>query len=142
MVKISTHLHFNGNTKEAFDFYKSVFGGEFTNVMKFKDVPGFTVSESEAGKIMHIALPLSKDYVLVANDVPEQLLKDKVFVVGNNIDLVATVDSKEEADRVFAGLSAGGVVEASMADAFWGDYFGMLIDKFGINWMVTFPKKG
>jgi PhnB protein len=137
MAKVTPYLHFNGNAQEAFDFYKSVFGGEFTTIMKMKDVPGSGASGAEGEKIMNITLPLGKDHALMASDVPEHLLKEKVFTVGNNLDLSVSLDTKEEAELVFAGLSAGGVVEMSMADG--GGNFGMLVDKFGINWMVSFP---
>lgn len=141
MVKVNPYFHFDGNAEEAMNFYKSVFGGEFAMQMRFKDVPGFQGDAGEGDKFMHLALPLSKDNVLMASDVPEEMKKNATYTVGNNLDLSISTESKEEADRIFAGLSAGGTIELAMTDQFWGDYFGMLKDKYGMSWMVSFSKQ-
>lgn len=137
MALINPHINFNGNAEEAFTFYKSVFGGEFTKVMRFKELssPEFTVSETEANKIMHIALPIGAN-VLMGNDVPEFM--GKVSEAENRSKISISAQSREEADKIFAGLSAGGTVEMPMSDSPWGSYFGMFRDKYGIEWMVDF----
>ncbi len=140
MAQINPYINFNGNTEEAFNFYKSVFGGEFTKIMRFKDFsnPEFQVSESEANKIMHIALPIGKN-VLMANDVPEILGLTNENENRSKISISA--ESKEEADKLFIGLSAGGTVEMPITDSPWGSYFGMFRDKYGIEWMVDYDSK-
>jgi len=137
MALINPHINFNGNAEEAFTFYKSVFGGEFTKVMRFKELssPEFTVSESEANKIMHIALPIGVN-VLMGNDIPEFM--GKVSETENRSKISISAQSREEADKIFVGLSAGGTVEMPMSDSPWGSYFGMFRDKYGIEWMVDF----
>jgi len=137
MVQINPHINFNGNAEEAFNFYKSVFGGEFTKVIRFKDLssPEFTVPENEANKIMHIALPIGKNY-LMANDVPEFMGRTNENEHRSKIAI--SVDSKEEADKLFNGLSVGGQIEMPIAESPWGTYFGMFRDKYGIEWMVDF----
>jgi PhnB protein len=137
MAQINPHINFNGNAEEAFTFYKSVFGGEFLKIIRFKDISGpeFQVAENEANKIMHIALPIGKN-VLMANDVPEFMGRTNENENRSKISLSA--ESKEEADRLFYGLSAGGNVEAPIGDSPWGTYFGMFRDKYGIEWMVDF----
>ena len=140
MALINPYLNYNGNAEEAFNFYKSVFGGEFANVLRFKDLPNpeFPVSEKEANKIMHIALPIGKN-VLMANDVPENM--GKVNENENRSKISISAESREEADKLFNGLSEGGTVEMPIADSPWGSYFGMFRDKFGIEWMVDFDPK-
>ena len=140
MALINPHINFNGNAEEAFTFYKSVFGGEFANVIRFKDMASadFAVSENEANKIMHIALPIGKN-VLMANDVPESM--GRTNEAENRSKISISTESKEEADKLFNGLSAGGQVEMPMADSPWGSYFGMFRDKYGIEWMVDFDPK-
>jgi len=140
MAQINPHINFNGNAEEAFTFYKSVFGGEFATIMYFKDLssPEFPVAENEAYKIMHIALPIGKN-VLMANDVPEIL--GRVNENENRSKISISAESKEEANRLFNGLSEGGKIEMPMADSPWGSYFGMFRDKFGIEWMVDFDPK-
>ena len=137
MAQINPYINFNGNTEEAFNFYKSVFGGEFAKVMRFKDMqsPEFPVAENEAEKIMHIALPIGKS-VLMANDVPESMGKTNENENRSKISISA--ESKEEADKLFNGLSAGGQIEMPITDSPWGSYFGMFRDKYGIEWMVDF----
>ena len=140
MAQINPHINFNGNAEEAFTFYKSVFGGEFAMIIRFKDMssPEFPVADNEANKIMHIALPVGKN-VLMANDVPEFLGRTNEHENRSKISISA--ESKEEADKLFNGLSEGGQVEMTIADSPWGSYFGMFRDKFGIEWMVDFDPK-
>ena len=136
MASLNPYLHFNGNCETAFNFYQSVFGGEYANTMRFKDVPAeFQIPASDAEKIMHIALPLSNGSVLMGGDVPSHM---DAAITGSNVDISISAQSKEEADRLFNGLAASGNAMMPMADAFWGSYFGMLTDKFGINWMVSY----
>jgi len=140
MVLINPHINFNGNAEEAFNFYKSVFGGEFAKIMRFKELssPEFPVAEKEANKIMHIALPIGKNS-LMANDVPEFM--GRVNENENRSKISISTESREEADKLFNGLSAGGQIEMPIADSPWGSYFGMFRDKFGIEWMVDFDPK-
>jgi PhnB protein len=137
MANINPHINFNGNAEEAFNFYKSVFGGEFARVMRFKDLASaeFPVAENEENKIMHIALPIGKN-VLMANDVPEIL--GRTNENENRSKIVISAESMEEADKLFHGLSAGGQIEMPISDSPWGSYFGMFRDKYGIEWMVDF----
>ncbi|UFH34641.1 VOC family protein [Flavobacterium acetivorans] len=137
MALINPYLNYNGNAEEAFNFYKSVFGGEFAKVMRFKDLVNeeFPIAENEGNKIMHIALPIGKN-VLMANDVPESM--GRVNENENRSKISVSAESKEEADRLFSGLSAGGQIEMPIMDSPWGSYFGMFRDKFGIEWMVDF----
>jgi PhnB protein len=142
MALINPHINFNGNAEEAFTFYKSVFGGEFAQIIRFKDLssPEFPVAETEteANKIMHIALPIGKN-ILMANDVPESMGRTNENENRSKISISA--ESKEEADKLFNGLSAGGQIEMPIADSPWGSYFGMFRDKYGIEWMVDFDPK-
>ena len=137
MALINPHINFNGNAEEAFNFYKSVFGGEFATIVRFKDLssPEYPVAENDANKIMHIALPIGENS-LMANDVPESM--GPVNENENRSKIVINAESREEADKLFSGLSAGGSVEAPIGDSPWGSYFGMFRDKFGIEWMVDF----
>jgi PhnB protein len=138
MKTINPWINFNGNAEEAFTFYKSVFGGEFTKIIRFKDIasPEFPVSDEDAEKIMLIALPIGTENVLMANDVPSFL--GTVNEQENRSKILVSVESKEEADAIFTGLSAGGQVEAPIGEGLWGTYFGMFRDKYGIEWMVEF----
>jgi len=141
MAFINPHINFNGNAEEAFNFYKSVFGGEFTSIIRFKDIssPEFPVAEKEANKIMHIALPIGKN-ILMANDVPESM--GSVNENENRSKISISAESREEADKLFYGLSASGNIEMPIGDSPWGSYFAMFRDKYGIEWMVDFaPKK-
>ena len=140
MALINPHINFNGNAEEAFNFYKSVFGGEFTIFMRFKDMasPEYPVAENEENKIMHIALPIGKNY-LMANDVPESM--GRTNENENRSKIVISAESIEEADRLFSGLSAGGQIEGPIGDSPWGSYFGCFRDKYGIEWMVVFDPK-
>jgi PhnB protein len=140
MALINPHINFNGNAEEAFLFYKSVFGGEFAKIIRFKDIssPEYPIAENEANNIMHIALPIGKN-VLMANDVPE--IMGKVDENENRSKISVSAESREEADKIFNGLSAGGNIEVPIDDSPWGSYFGMFRDKFGIEWMVDFDPK-
>jgi len=141
MATINPSINFNGNAFEAFTFYKSVFGGEFTNVTRLKEMenPGFEVTEVDADKLMHISLSIGKN-VLMGNDVPSFM--GKVNEMENRSKISVNCDSKEEADKIFNGLSVDGTVEFPMGDSPWGSYFGMFRDKYGIVWMVDFnPNK-
>jgi PhnB protein len=137
MPQINPHINFNGNAEEAFNFYKSVFGGEFAKVMRFKDLASdeFPVAAHEANKIMHIALPIGNN-VLMANDVPEIL--GRTNENENRSKIVISASSKEEADHLFNGLSAGGQIEMPISESPWGSYFGMFRDKYGIEWMIDY----
>lgn len=141
MPQINPYIHFNGNAEEAFNFYKSVFGGEFITLLRFKDFsnPEYPMPESEANKIMHIALPIGKTNVLMGSDTPASLGTHNENETRSKISISAA--SKEEADKLFIGLSAGGNVEMPIDDAPWGSYFGMFRDKYGVEWMVDFNKK-
>jgi len=138
MTKLNTYLNFAGNTEEAFNFYKSVFGGEFKTIMRFKDMPmeGVKIPKKDENKIMHIGLPIGKDEVLMASDSLESL--GQKLIKGNNVYVSVHPDSKEEADRIFKALSAGGSVEMQIANQPWGDYWGSFKDKFGVLWMVDY----
>ena len=140
MALINPHINFNGNAEEAFNFYKSVFGGEFTVIKRFKDIssPENPVSENEANKIMHIALPIGKNF-LMANDVPESM--GRANENENRSKIFISAESKEEADKLFSGLSAGGTIEVPISDSSLGPCFGMFRDKYGIEWMVDFDPK-
>jgi PhnB protein len=140
MALINPHINFNGNAEEAFLFYQSVFGGEFVQIMRFKDLASeeFPVPESETNKIMHIALPIGTN-ILMGNDVPESM--GRVNENENRSKIAITAGSREEADKLFNGLSAGGTVEYPMSDSPWGSYFGMFRDKYGIEWMIDFAAK-
>ncbi len=136
MATINPWINFNGNAEEAFTFYKSVFGGEFAKVVRFKDIASdeFPVAEKEKNKIMYIALPIRADTMLIANDVPEVL--GRVNEHENRSKILVSTENKEEADRLFTGLSAGGEVEGPMGDSPWGSYAGMFRDKYGIEWII------
>ena len=138
MRTINPWINFNGNAEEAFTFYKKVFGGEFTKIVRFKDLsgPDFQVPEKEADKIMYIALPLGKHNLLIANDVPEFM--GRVNEHENRSKIFVNTESHEEADRIFNGLSAGGEVEGPIGDSLWGTYAGMFRDKYGIEWIIEF----
>lgn len=137
MTTINTWINFNGNAEEAFTFYKSVFGGEFAKIIRFKDLASaeFQVPESEENKIMYIALPIGGN-VLIANDVPEFM--GKVSENENRSKILIGAESKEEAERLFNGLSVGGKVEGPMGDSPWGSYVGMFRDRYGIEWIIEF----
>lgn len=136
MAALNPYLNFVGKTEEAFNFYKSVFGGDFHMVMRFKDVPPeYQGSKDQAQLIMHIALPIGQGSVLMGSDIPKEMGS---VTVGNNVQIAIGAESEKEADALFKGLSAGGKATMPMEKAFWGDYFGMLTDKFGVQWMITY----
>ena len=140
MTTVNVYLNFNGNCEEAFNFYKSIFGGEFPYIGRFNDMPpqeGMPPLPKEMeNKIMHVALPISKETMIMGSDTGGEWAPS--FQQGNNFSISINTDSKEEADRLFNGLSEGGKVTMPLNNTFWGDYFGMFTDKFGINWMVSF----
>jgi PhnB protein len=140
MATINPHINFNGNAEEAFNFYKSVFGGEFGKIIRLKELssPEFPVPESDTEKIMHISLAIGKNK-LIGNDVPSFM--GQVNENENRSKISISADSREEADKLFNGLSSGGSVEVPMEDSPWGVYFGMFRDKYGIEWIVEFETK-
>lgn len=142
MAAFNPYLNFPGTTEEAFNFYKSIFGGEFLALMRFGEGPGcdeMQISDADKNKIMHIALPIGNGNILMATDSLESL--GQKLTLGNNYYICISPDSREEADRLFAGLSDGGNVEMPLQDVFWGDYFGSTADRFGVQWMISFGNK-
>lgn len=145
MATVNIYLTFNGNCEEAFNFYKSVFGGDFPYVGRFKDMPASeehsgSVSDSDMGeRIMHISLPISNETVIMGSDTGGEWASS--FQQGNNFSISINAESKEEADKLFNGLAEGGQITMPLNNTFWGDYFGMLTDKFGINWMMSFNEQ-
>lgn len=144
MAKVSTYLNFQRNTEEAFNFYKSVFGGEFTGgIMRFKDLPLSEnmprLPEADLNLVMHIALPILGGYFLMGTDAPESM----GFKInsGNNVYINLEVDTRTETERIFNALSSGGIIEQEMQDMFWGDYYGSFRDKYGVQWMLNCPEK-
>jgi PhnB protein len=137
MKAVNPYLNFSDNCEAAFEFYKSVFGGEFATVMRFKETPAevMEVPASEAEKIMHMALPIGQGTILMGSDVPEAM---GAVTTGTNFAISISTDSEAEATTLFNKLSAGGQVTMPLEKAFWGDYFGMLTDKFGVQWMVSY----
>ncbi len=142
MASYHPYLNFAGNAEEAFNFYKTVFGGDFSSVMRFTDMPGCTempLSEADKGKIAHIALPLDNGTILMATDSLESM--GQKLNVGNNSYICIVPDSREDADRLFSGLSADGKVEMPMSDMPWGAYWGCFADRFGVQWMISHETK-
>ena len=141
MALINPYIHFNGNAEEAFSFYQSVFGGEYAKVMRYKDLSSseFPVAEEDGNRIMHIALPIGKSSVLMGSDVLPVM--GQVTENDNRNSISLSTESREEADKLFNGLSDGGKIEMPIADGPWGAYFGMFADKYGIEWMVDFTPK-
>jgi PhnB protein len=140
MAQINPHVNFNGNAEEAFTFYKSAFGGEFSKIVRFKDFesPEFPVSEKEAPKIMHIALPIGSTF-LMGNDVPEFM--GRTNENENRSKIAITAQSQAEAEHLFAALSVGAQIEMPLAESPWGTFFAMFRDKYGIEWMIDFDPK-
>ncbi|MEO6734222.1 MAG: VOC family protein [Ferruginibacter sp.] len=139
MAQVNPYINFKGNCEEAFNFYKSVFGGEFPFVGRYKDMPPsehMPIAEGDADKVMHMSLPISKETVLMGSDVAGEW--GAKTIEGNNVQLSVNVDSEDEATKIFNGLSEGGRVNMPLDKTFWGAFFGMLTDKFGINWMVNY----
>ena len=145
MAQINPYLNFNGNTEDAFNFYRSVFGGDFMGgqIMRYGDMPGGDeMPEADRDKVMHVALEIGDGSYLMGTDTLESMGQTTTF--GNNCQIIISPDSREHADRLFAGLSEGGKVETPMEDVFWGAYYGAFADKFDVNWMIHFdtnPKK-
>jgi PhnB protein len=139
MAKMNPYLNFDGTAEEAFTFYKSVFGGEFLAAHKISDAPGTeNLPDNERNRLMHIALPIDGHTTLMASDIiPSAGHK---LTAGNNVHISLHPESREEAERLFNGLSAGGTVEMPLQDTFWGAYYGNFKDKFGIQWMVNFDQ--
>src|SRR5262245_31627069 len=141
MTNINPYLNFDGNAEEALTFYKSVFGGEFSGgVMRWGEMPGCDegetkLTDADKGKVMHMALPISDGNVIMASDTLKSF--GPPLRIGNNMTIALGPESRAEADRLFAGLSAGGNVQMPLADAFWGGYFGSFEDKFGVNWLIN-----
>ena len=141
MATTNTYLNFNGNCEAAFNFYKSVFGGEFMYMGRFGEMPNneeYKVPEADKNKVMHVSLPIGTS-VLMGSDCGGEWAP--TFKQGNNFSVSITADSKEEADRIFNALLAGGQITMPLANTFWGDYFGMLTDQFGINWMMSYNEQ-
>ncbi len=144
MAKVSTYLNFPGNTEEAFNFYKSVFGTEFIDgIKRFSEIPSQEgtpgIAEADKNLVMHVELPIFDGYSLMGTDAPESM--GFKVIQGNNIYISLHPDTREETDRLFAALSEGGKIEMPLEDAFWGDYFGSFTDKFGIGWMLNCSTK-
>lgn len=143
MTRLHTYLNFAGNAEEAFTFYRSVFGGEFSSVVRFKDFPveGVSIAKDDEDKIMHISLPIGDDNILMASDTLPSL--GQQLVQGNNVYISVHPTSREDADRIFTALSQQGEIEMPIADQAWGDYYGAFKDKFGVMWMVNYsPPRG
>lgn len=143
MATLNPYLYFYGNTLEAFNFYKSVFGGEFAMVQRYGNMPpcpeASKLSAEDSEKIMHVSLPIGQGNVLMGSDALESM--GPSFTIGDNFSISINTESKEEAEKIFNGLAAEGKTTMPLADSFWGAYFGMLIDKFGVNWMVNYDYK-
>ncbi len=139
-MTLNTYLTFDGNCREAFEFYQSVFGGEFVTIQTFGDAPhDIGIPEDESGRIMHVSLPIGSS-VLMGSDTSAQF--GPPHVVGNNFSISYAPESKEQADELFAKISEGGAVTMPLEDAFWGSYFGSCTDKFGINWQFNCEHQG
>lgn len=139
MASLNPYLNFDGETEAAFKFYKSVFGGEFQTISRYGEIPempGVTISEEERKLIMHVSLPIGKNAILMGSDISKSI--GHSLKVGNNYYITIQPESKEEAGQLFNGLSAGGKVMQPLEDTLWGAYFGMFIDKFGVQWMVNY----
>lgn len=140
MATINPYLNFPGNTEEAFNFYKSVFGGEFTVLQRFRDTPeADKLPEEEQDKIMHVSLPIQNGHILMATDALESA--GHSVKTGNNQYIAIQAESEEEAEKLFNGLSEGGNIEMELQKTFWNAYYGAFIDKFGVSWMVNYDYK-
>lgn len=139
MATVNVYLTFNGNCREAFDFYRSVFGGEYPYIGTFGEMPpaeGQEIKEEDRNKIMHVTLPISTETLLMGSDTGSEQAAQ--LTMGNNFSVSINAESREEAEHLFNGLSAGGQITMPLSDTFWGAYFGMFTDQFGINWMVNY----
>ncbi|QED36917.1 VOC family protein [Antarcticibacterium arcticum] len=140
MAKINPYLNFNGTAEEAFKFYHSVFGGELSEIHRFKDMPDADkITSKEQNKVMHVSLPIGNGNVLMGSDILESMSPD--FKQGNNFYISINTESREESDQIFNALANGGIIEMELQQTFWGSYFGMLRDKFGINWMIDYGEE-
>lgn len=144
MTRLNPYLSFNGNCEEAFGFYQSVFQSKITHISRFADIPSMegkenSMSDIDANKIMHISLPISEESTLMGSDSSDAF--GQVRVMGNNFSISIDTDSKEEADRLYNALSEDGKSSMPMVKSFWGSYFGMLSDKFGIQWMISYDEQ-
>lgn len=140
MATTNTYLNFDGNCEEAFHFYKSVFGGEFTYLGRFGEMPAsedYTVADTDKNKVMHVSLPIGTS-ILMGSDCGGDWAPS--FIQGNNFSVSVSADTKEEADQIFKLLAVGGKITMPLENTFWGDYFGMLTDKFNINWMLSYDE--
>lgn len=139
MATVNIYLTFNGKCEEAFNFYKSVFGGNFNSINRYSEMPaqeGMPLTEADKNRIMHIGLPISKETMLMGADNTQGYENHTTF--GNNFSIMVSGSSRDDADRIFKALSAEGQITMPIQDQFWGDYMGSLTDKFGINWLVAF----
>ena len=137
MVTINPYLNFNGKTEEAFKFYQTVFGGELSEINRFKDMPDAqNIPEQDREKVMHVSLPIGKDNFLMGSDIMGSMASN--FKPGNNFYISVSPQSREETERIFKELSKGGKIEMELDETFWGSYFGMFQDKYGINWMLDY----
>ena len=145
MALVNIYLTFNGNCEAAFNFYKSAFGGEFAFMGRFGDMPpqdGVVLTEEDKNRIMHVSLPISNETILMASDTTAQSNQQHgEIVAGNNFAISINAGSREEADRLFNALSSGGRITMPLNETFWGAYFGMFTDQFGINWMMNYDEK-
>jgi len=140
MATVNPYLTFNGTCEEAFLFYKTVFGGEFKDFNRFNDFPQeeeFSLNDSDLQKIMHVSLPISSETILMGSDAHPLY---PPILVGQHLSISINTSSREEATKIFELLANGSNITMPLADTFWGAYFGMLTDKFGVNWMVNFDK--
>jgi PhnB protein len=138
-MKLNPYLNFDGNAEEALKFYQSVFGGELF-LQRMDQAPGTeSLPDNEKKRVMHVSIPIGNGQLLMASDILPSM--GHKLTVGNNNYISLSVDSREDADRIFNGLSKGGKVEMPMADMFWGDYFGSFEDKFGVRWMISYNSK-
>lgn len=138
MARINPYIQFNGNAEEAFTFYRSVFGGDFAKILRYKDLssPEYPIAETDANRVMHIALPIGKGSVLLGSDVLEMM--GHVTENDNRNTISISAESRQEADQLFNGLSVDGKIEMPISDGPFGAYFGMFGDKYGVQWMVEF----
>jgi PhnB protein len=140
-MKLHSYLNFAGNTEEAFEFYRSVFGGEFSSVVRFSDMPmeGVSIPEEDQNKIMHIGLQIVDNFLMATDTLPSL---GQELAPGNNVYVMVSPESREDADRIFAALSEGAEIEMPISDQVWGDYYGSLTDRFGVRWMVNYTASG
>jgi PhnB protein len=136
MATLNTYLIFNGDCDSAFELYRTVFNGEILQLSRFKDMPGDKMAPEEADMILHVSLRIGEDSILMGSDTPQS--QNQPVTPGTNVSISVNASSKDEADAIFTGLAAGGTASMPMEDTFWGAYFGMLQDRYGVNWMVNY----